>query len=79
MRARIDDFLSALPVTSSLPAMDVGGGVNGFLSERVGLSWEARYFRSVGGKPLRGVSVDPEEASERLSFWRASMALVIRR
>ena len=57
--------------------MDVGGGVNGFLSERVGLSWEARYFRSVGGKPLRGFSVDP--GPEQLSFWRASMALVIRR
>ena len=78
MRARIDDFLSALSVTSTLPAMDVGGGVNGFLSDRIGLSWEARYFRSVGGK-VAGVSVDPEEASERLSFWRASMALVIRR
>jgi hypothetical protein len=44
----------------------------------VGLSWDARYFRSVGGK-LRGVSIDPEEASEQLSFWRVSVALVIRR
>jgi hypothetical protein len=78
MHARIDDFFAALPVARTLPAMDVGGGVNGFLSDRIGLSWEARYFRSVGGK-LRGVSIDPEEASERLSFWRASMALVIRR
>ena len=69
---------SALPVTSTLPAMDVGGGVNGFLSDRIGLSWEARYFRSVGGNELRGVSFGPR-SHERLSFWRASMALVIRR
>lgn len=78
MRVRIDDFFVALPVASTLPAIDVGGGVTGFLSDRIGLSWEARYFRSVGGKELRGFSIDPLEASERLSFWRASMALVIR-
>jgi hypothetical protein len=78
MHARIGDVFAALPVASTLPTMDVGGGVNGFLSDRIGLSWDARYFRSVGGK-LRGVSIDPEEASEQLSFWRASVALVIRR
>ena len=77
MHARIDDFFGVLPVASTLPAMDIGGGVNGFLSDRIGLSWEARYFRSVGGKELRGFSIAPE-APEQLSFWRASMALVIR-
>ena len=75
MHARIDDFLGGLSIASTLPAMDVGGGVNGFLSGRIGLSWDARYFRSVGEKPLRGFSIGPEY----LSFWRASMALVIRR
>ena len=75
MRVRIDELFSALPVASTLPAMDVGGGVNGFLSDTVGLSWDARYFRSLGEKPLRGFSIGPEH----LSFWRASMALVIRR
>jgi hypothetical protein len=71
MRARSD---SLLPVASTLPAMDVGGGATGFLSKRIGLNWEARYFRSVGGKELRGVSF----GTEQLSFWRASMGLVIR-
>jgi hypothetical protein len=77
MHARINDFFDALPVASTLPAMDIGGGVNGFLSDRIGLSWEARYFRSVGGKES-GITIAPEETPERLSFWRASMALVIR-
>ena len=45
-----------------------------FLSKRIGLNWEARYFRSVGGKELRGFSF----GTEQLSFWRASMGLVIR-
>ena len=78
MNVRIDDFFDALPVESTLPAMDIGGGVNGFFSDRIGVSWEVRYFRSLGGKELRGITIAPEETSERLSFWRASMALVIR-
>ena len=78
MRARTDELLGPLSVASTLPAMDVGGGANGFLSDHIGMSWEARYFWSVGGK-LRGQSLGPQEVSEQLSFWRASMALVIRR
>jgi hypothetical protein len=75
VHARVDDLNDVFPVRKTLPAIDVGGGATGFLSNRTGLSWELRYFRSVGG------SVDPLAISplpEQLSFWRASMALVIR-
>ena len=75
MRARTDAFFSSLSIASTLPAMDVGGGANGFLSDHIGLNWDARYFWSVGGKELRGLSI----GFEQLSFWRASMAVVIRR
>jgi hypothetical protein len=74
MRARSEDFSNFLSVASNLPAMDVGGGANGFLSDRIGLNWDVRYFWSVGGKELRGISLGPEQ----FSFWRASMGLVIR-
>jgi len=76
MRARIDhQEFEAVNVASTLPAIDVGGGATGFLTDRVGLSWDMRYFRSISGKTeLRGLSV----AAERLSFWRANMALAIR-
>jgi hypothetical protein len=77
MHARIDNVLDVLSVARTLPAMDIGGGVTGYLSERFGLIWDARYFRSLGGQ-LSGISADPVDASERLSFWRASMGLVIR-
>jgi len=75
VHARIDDLNDVFPVRKTLPAVDVGGGVTGFLSNRTGLSWELRYFRSVGG------NIDPLAISplpEQLSFWRASMALVVR-
>ena len=75
MHAHIDDVLGALRVASDLPAMDIGGGVTGFLTDRIGLSWDVRYFRSVGGKTEgSGLSF----GAEQLSFWRANMALAIR-
>ena len=51
----------------------VGGGVTGFLSDRIGLGWEARWFRSLSGSS-RGLSL----GNEQVSFWRANMAVVIR-
>jgi hypothetical protein len=73
IRVRADDFLGVLPLDSRLNAFDLGGGATGFLNDRVGLNWELRYFRSVG-RGSRGVSF----GEEQLSFWRATMALVIR-
>jgi hypothetical protein len=76
MHARIDQGFGGggLDVSSTLPAMDVGGGVTGFLSHRIGLNWDVRYFRSVGKGEQRGLSIGPEQ----LSFWRANMAIAIR-
>ena len=74
MHVRIDDALSVYGA-EYLPAMDVGGGVTGFLSGRIGVNWDVRYFRSVGGTAGgRGLSF----GAEQLSFWRANMALAIR-
>jgi hypothetical protein len=75
MRARIDDAKSLLSVSSSLAAWDMGVGVTGFLSDRFGVSWDVRYFRSVGGKD-QGVGLST--GLEQVSFWRANMALAIR-
>ena len=74
MHAHVDDLLGLLSVDSTLPALDVGGGVTGYLSDRIGVIWDARYFSSVGERKERGFSF----GTEQLSFWRASMGLVIR-
>lgn len=78
LHAHVEDASGVLPVSSTLPAMDIGGGATGFLTERIGLNWEARYFWSVGEGQVRGSSIGPQEPAEQLSFWRASMGLVIR-
>jgi hypothetical protein len=74
MHVHIDDLDGVYSIKSTVPAMDIGGGVTGFLSDRIGLIWEARYFSSLGERKERGFSVGPEQ----LSFWRASMGIVIR-
>jgi hypothetical protein len=63
-----------LNVSSTLPVMDVGGGVTGFLTRQIGVSWDVRHFRSLGTGEERGQSFGPEQ----LSFWRANMAVAIR-
>ena len=73
VQARINDPSKVLSVSSTLPAVDLGGGVTGFLSDRIGVSWDVRHFRSFGGK-ARNLSF----GREQLSFWRANMALVFR-
>ena len=72
MRVRTDPAVTELQVKSTLPAFNVGGGATGFLTDRVGLSWELRYFRGAR-QDSSGVSIGDED----LSFWRATMALVI--
>ena len=63
-----------LQTLSNLKAMDFGAGVTGFLTRRLGVSWDVRYFRSIDRTREAGSSVE----SERLSFWRLNMALAIR-
>ena len=74
MRVRIEQRLNVLDVADTLPAMQLGGGATGFLTDRIGLSWELRHFRTIRRISVgRGLSFGPE----RISFWRGTMALAI--
>ena len=76
MRARFDDYFGAFKVASVLPGWDVGAGAIGFLTNDVGVSWELRRFQSLARtSDQRGLTIGGDE---RLSFWRASVALAIR-
>ncbi len=72
--ARSADVFDVLPISQTLAALDVGGGVTGFFSNRIGVSWDVRYFRSMGAGNNNGLSF----GNEQLSFWRAMMAGVVR-
>jgi hypothetical protein len=76
MHASISTVSEALPVASTMMALDFGGGATGFFTNRIGVNWELRHFRSVFGKDPGGtISLGQPE---RLSFWRAHVALAIR-
>jgi len=74
MWVRVHTAANPLDIRRTLPAWNIGGGVQGFLTRRTGLRWDVRYLRGSGGGGESVVSF----GSQRLSFWRASMGLVIR-
>jgi hypothetical protein len=68
MAVRIDQFVNLLDVSANSSAIDWGGGVTGFLTNRIGLNWDVRRFRSIG----------EGSGPAQLSYWRVNMALAIR-
>ncbi len=77
MAVRINQINELFSVSTDMKAMDVGGGATGFLTKRIGLNWDLRYFRNIGDtSELIGQTFDGLPPT--LSFWRAQMALAIR-
>jgi hypothetical protein len=74
VRAVADAQTELLSVDTTLGLVNLGGGATGFLNDRIGVNWDVRYFRSVGGKEGTGLAI----GREQLSFWRASMGVAVR-
>jgi hypothetical protein len=75
MLVRTTTALSVSDVSTVRPAFDVGAGAVAFVTNKVGVSWDVRRFQTIGdGNPAAGLSF----GDEHLSFWRATMAAVIR-
>jgi hypothetical protein len=80
MHVNIEDTIAGKPVfqfgSDNLLAYDIGGGVTGFLTDHIGVSWDIRRFSALGGQ--NGILNTVENVSEHLSFWRANMSVAIR-
>ena len=75
MQVRTTTTFSTFDVSAVLPAVDAGVGAVAFLTNKVGASVDVRRFQTVGSHTGEaGLSF----GDEHLSFWRASMAVVIR-
>ena len=59
----------------TLPMLSLGGGATGFLTNRVGLNWDIRRLNTLRGE---GETLGNSLGRERLSFWRATMAVALR-
>ena len=77
MRVSDDDLVQRVRRRRrSSPKFDLGVGVVAFLTNRVGVSWDVRRFQSIGSRSPTEVGLS--SGDEHLSFWRATMAVVIR-
>jgi hypothetical protein len=74
VRSVSEDASGLLSFDRTLGLVNLGGGATGFLNDRIGVNWDVRYFRSVGGKEGTGLAI----GREQLSFWRASMGVAVR-
>jgi hypothetical protein len=66
--------IEGLAFGRNLSGFNVGGGVIGMLSRRTGVRWDLRYLRGIGSAEGGGTLT----GGAKLSYWRASMAVVIR-
>lgn len=67
--------LQIFEVHRTLPALSLGGGVTGFVTNRVGLNWDIRRLSTLRGE---GETLGNSLGREQLSFWRATMAVALR-
>jgi Outer membrane protein beta-barrel domain len=74
MWIHVNSTFGVFPLAETFAAIDVGGGVHGFVTNRVGVGWDVRRISTISKAEESGISFGRKD----LSFWRASMALVIR-
>ena len=68
-----DAVFDAFSFDDNFAGLNVGGGAIGLISRSTGFRFEIRHFRSIhNANTLTG------ESSARLSFWRATVGIVIR-
>lgn len=73
MHANSDDVAGVFAFDSNLLAMNVGGGVIGFLTPFTGVRFDLRHFRNLAPDG----SATTTSGGTRLSFWRATAGVVI--
>lgn len=75
MHASNADPLDLVSFDSNLLALNVGGGVIGFFTNRTGVRFELRNFRNLSPDDATTTTTG---LSSRLSFWRATVGVVLR-
>ena len=74
LRATATDSPEIFPVNSNLLGYNIGGGAVGFLSDRVGLRFDLRYFRNLKSSEDTENAIGPVH----LSYWNATVGVVFK-
>jgi hypothetical protein len=67
------------PARANVPGYNVGGGAVGFLTDRVGLRFDLRFFRTLppGAEPNREITTDGVSRL-RIRYWTATVGAVFK-
>ena len=78
IRASYDELV--LPLRVDVLGMNLGGGAVGFLTDRVGLRFDLRYFRNLRDVSDEDRDLAPTTGGEpvRLRYWTAALGVVIK-
>ena len=78
MKSKLDDPQDLLgDVSSSDWGFNVGGGINGFFTDRFGIKGDVRYFRQIRDRDLDDDDVFDVTVGA-LKFWRGSVGVIFR-
>jgi hypothetical protein len=72
------DPADVFPVRLNLLGMNIGGGAVGFLSDRVGLRFDLRYFRKIGGPDETELDPPVSAGPIQLRYWAMSFGVVFK-
>ena len=75
IKTRIDDPDQLFELNSTDWGLNVGGGVAGFFSDKIGLQGDVRYFRSLQDNEPDG---EVDVALGSFNFWRGTVGVVFR-
>lgn len=73
VHADSQDILDIFRIRRTVPALSLGGGAIGLLTNNIGVRFDARYLRSVARDDRTLVAI-----GKRISYWRASIGIVRR-
>ena len=79
MHAAAEDQLDVFAYSLNLWGVNLGGGAVGFLSDRVGVRFDLRYFQNISSVPDEDLSRLTLGDPLRLRYWTASFGVVFRK
>ena len=79
IHAAAEDQFNVLGYSLNLWGVNLGGGAVGFVSDRVGLRFDVRYFQNVSGVPDEELTRLTLGEPLRLRYWTATFGVVFKK
>ena len=77
LRTNVTSSLSSLQLDNSSAGFDVGGGINAYFADHIGIRGDVRYFRDFSERDAN-TALGFELGTGHLDFWRGTVGVVFR-